>query len=150
MDTIFISDFKNEQFISAFKTALQEFSVDLSKLDSYIEEFNAAGNIYAYVLANEQGEAIGMIQFQKTELSNQYIKEEYGLIRDFWIAPAYRKKGLGASLLKDTEKYFAANNIGFIILSSRKEAIGFYRKNGYFEKKNAQSFNKMIVMEKII
>ena len=148
METIFISDFKNEKFISAFKTALEEFSIDLSKLGTYIEEFNAAGNIFAYVLVSEKGESIGMIQFQKTELSNQYITEEYGFIREFWIAPDYRKQNLGSSLLKEAETYFSKNDIIFIILSSRKEAVEFYVKNGYIEKKNAQSFNGMVVLEK--
>lgn len=148
METFFISDFKNEKFISAFKTALQEFSISLDKLENYIEEFNAAGNIYAYVLVNEKGESIGMIQFQKTELSNQYITEEYGLIREFWVAPEYRKQNLGSSLLKEAETYFSKNDIKFTILSSRKEAVEFYIKNGYIEKKNAQSFNGMIVLEK--
>lgn len=150
MDTIFISDFKNEKFISAFKSALHEFSVDLSKFDSYIEGFNAAENTYAFVLVTQQGEAIGMIQFQKTKLSNQDITMEYGFIREFWIAPAYRKKGYGSILLKETEYYFIKNDISVIILSSRPESIEFYIKNGYKEKKNAQSFNKLTVMEKQI
>ena len=148
METIFISDFNNALFISSFANALDELSADTDKLEGYIAEFNTAGNIYAYVLVNEQGDAIGMIQFQNTELSNQYFKEDYGLIREFWIAPAYRKQGLGAKLLKKAEYYFAENDIKFIILSSREEAIGFYIKNGYTEKKNAQSFNKLTVMEK--
>ena len=93
-------------FISAFKTALQEFSADLSKINSYIEEFNAAGNIYAYVLENENGETIGMIQFQRAELTNQDITMKYGFIREFRIAPAYRKKGYGSIFLKEIEYYF--------------------------------------------
>lgn len=137
-------------FISAFKTALQEFSADLSKIDSYIEEFNTAGNIYAYVLENEHGETIGMIQFQRAELTNQDITMKYGFIREFRIAPAYRKKGYGSILLKETEYYFIKNDISVIILSSRPKSIEFYIKNGYKEKKNAQSFNKLTVMEKQI
>lgn len=137
-------------FISAFKTALQEFSADLSQIDSYIEEFNAAGNIYAYVLENEHGETIGMIQFQRAELTNQDITMKYGFIREYRIAPAYGKKGYGSILLKETEYYFIKNDISVIILSSRPKSIEFYIKNGYKEKKNAQSFNKLPVMEKQI
>lgn len=148
METVFISDFNNALFTSCFQRALIEFSVDTNQLDKFINDFNAAGNIYAYILVDEQGESIGLIQFQKTELSNDYIKEEYGLIREFWIAPEYRKKGLGAYLLKEVEYYFIKSDIRFIILSSRQESIGFYIKNGYAEKKNAHSFNKMMVMEK--
>lgn len=137
-------------FISAFKTALQEFSADLSKINSYIEEFNAAGNIYAYVLENENGETIGMIQFQRAELTNQDITMKYGFIREFRIAPAYRKKGYGSIFLKEIEYYFIKNDISVIILSSRPKSIEFYIKNGYKEKKNAQSFNKLTVKEKQI
>ena len=148
MELIFISNFKNEKFISAFKTALEEFSIDLSKLGTYIEEFNAAGDIYAYVLLNEKGESIGMIQFQKTVLSNELLNEEYGLIREFWIAPEHRKQGCGSLLLKKAESYFVENNLCYSILSSREEAVDFYRKNGYTKKENARSFNGMIVLEK--
>ena len=148
METIFISDFNHSLFVSCFKNALIEFSVDTTQLNRHIADFNSAGNIFAFVLVNEHGEAIGMIQFQKTELSNDYFKEEYGLIREFWVAPEYRKRGWGIFLLKKAECYFKDNNIQFILLSSRKEAVGFYIKNGYQEKKNAQSFNKLTVMEK--
>lgn len=150
MELIFISNFKNEKFISAFKTALQEFSVDSSKLESYIEEFNAAGNIFAYVLVNEKGESIGMIQFQKTELSNDYIKEEYGFIREFWIAPDYRKQGYGTMLLKEAENYFSKSGIDCAILFSRPEAEVFYQKQGYSKKTNTIAFNGMAVYEKTL
>ena len=120
----------------------------MSKLDSYIEEFNAAGNIYAYVLENEHGETIGMIQFQRAELTNQDITMKYGFIREFRIAPAYRKKGYGSILLKEIECYFIKNDISVIILSSCLESTEFYIKTDI--KKNAQSFNKLTVMEKQI
>ena len=148
METIFISDFKNEKFISAFKTALEEFSIDLSKLGTYIEEFNAAGNIFAYVLVSEKGESIGMIQFQKTELSNQYITEEYGLIREFWIAPECRNNGFGTILLNKAESFFAKHGVTHILLSALPDAESFYCKNGYTESSDITAFNKLKVFEK--
>lgn len=93
MQTVLISDFNDERFVSAFRVALQEFSINLDNFDKYIKEFNTAGNIFAYVLVNSDKQSVALIQFQKTELSNQYVKEELGLIRDFWIASEYRKQG---------------------------------------------------------
>ena len=150
MQTVLISDFNDERFVSAFRVALQEFSINLDNFDKYIKEFNTAGNIFAYVLVNSEKQSVALIQFQKTELSNQYVKEELGLIRDFWIASEYRKQGCGSVLLNAAEEYFLKNNINSVVLFSRPETEGFYQKQGYKKRTSMTACNGMPVYEKDI
>ena len=143
-----ISDFSDILFVSTFKNALNECALAPFNVGKLIEEFNAAGNIYAYVLLNEKGESIGMIQFQKTELSNHYITEKYGLIREFWIAPECRNNGFGTILLNKAESFFAKHGVTHILLSALPDAESFYCKNGYTESSDITAFNKLKVFEK--
>ena len=149
MKIVFVRDFNDERFISAFQSALNEFSVDVDDFENLIEGFNSDRDIFAYLIC-ENEYVLGMIQFQKIELSNQHLSEELGMIREFWITPKCRNQGYGKELLKTAENYFVQNRVKKVVLFSRPEAEGFYQKQGYSKNTNMTAFNGMSVYEKSI
>lgn len=149
MKPVLITDFNDARFVCALKAALKEFSIEIDNFEGLINEFNSEKNIFAYLIC-ENDDVLGMIQFQKVELSNRYLKMEFGMIREFWIASRFRKHGYGAILLKAAENFFAENGIKSVVLFSRPEAEGFYQKQGYGKKPGMTACNGMTVYEKII
>ena len=149
MEIVFVHDFNDKRFVSAFKSALNEFSVDVDDFESLIGDFNSAGDIFAYLICNSE-DVLGMIQFQRIELSNHHLTEKLGMIREFWITPKCRKQGYGTELLKAAENYFVQNRISKVVLFSRTEAEVFYQKQGYSKNINMTAFNGLAVYEKSI
>ena len=103
----------------------------------------------AYLTLNENGDAVGFLQFQLTAFSNWFFEEPFGFIREFWVAPAYRRQGHGRALLRMTEDYFAAHGAQRSILTA-DDAAGFYLANGYEKAPGIQAKNKMEVLVKAL
>lgn len=63
-------------------------------------------------------------------------KEEAGPVesrrlRQMWVVPLWRGRGLGGSLLREVEALYAARGVVRLVLHARLTAVGFYERAGY-------------------
>lgn len=47
------------------------------------------------------------------------------------VLPAYQHQGLGSQLLKEAEAWLLELGYHHVVITSRKQALAFYEKNGY-------------------
>ncbi len=91
----------------------------------------ALKNTIAAFTAFDGSRAIGMLRLIGDCGMSFYIK-------DFVVIPAYQSKGIGTLLIKNTEKYIREHidNDWAVSLEliSTKEAVEFYKKNGFEER----------------
>ena len=52
-------------------------------------------------------------------------------IRHMVVEPKFQKQGVGALLVKACENYLYESNVQTVVLDSREESVGFYKKLGY-------------------
>lgn len=81
--------------------------------------------------AYENDNAVGMVRLIGDGGMSFYIK-------DFAVLPSFQSKGVGSALMESIERYIR-ENIGenwavSLELISTKEAVGFYKKNGFEER----------------
>lgn len=144
---ILLSDFTDSRFRAAFQSYFAELGIHVNDWDGVFREMNEEGNNLAYFLPEDNGEVAGFLQFQITEFSNWFFTEPFGFIREFWIAPAYRKRGYGGELLRLAEAYFAEHG-AYRALLTADTAIEFYLSRGYRKALGAAAKNKMEVLAK--
>lgn len=91
----------------------------------------ALKNTMAAFVAYEDNTAIGMVRLIGDGGMSFYIK-------DFVVIPAYQSQGVGTILIKSVEKYIKeklkSNWAVSLELISTKEAIEFYKKQGFEER----------------
>ena len=64
-----------------------------------------------------------------------------GYIDQMFIQKAYRKRDLGAQLLKLCENFFREKELSFVLLHSAPKAVRFYARAGYHA--NREMFKKL-------
>ena len=99
-------------------------------LDNQHQEMNEEGGNEAYIRTAADGIIIGFIIFKPVPFSSWFFEETGGVIREFWIAEAYRSQGNGADLLKLAENRLAARDIHMILLTT-DTAEQFYLRHGF-------------------
>lgn len=52
-------------------------------------------------------------------------------LRQMWVVPAWRGRGLGRKLLEEVEAWYDGRGVLRLILHARLVAAGFYEKAGY-------------------
>lgn len=65
-----------------------------------------------------------------------YRKSRYVEIENIGVDPEYRSQGIGNRLMEETEKWAKEQNATKLYVSAycgNKRAIGFYKKNGFYE-----------------
>lgn len=91
----------------------------------------ALKNTMATFTAYENDNAVGIARLIGDGGMSFYIK-------DFVVIPAYQSHGIGAILMESMEKYIKEkiepNWAVSLELISTKEAVGFYKKNGFEER----------------
>lgn len=147
VSTILISDFIDSRFRAAFQAYFAELAVSVRDWDGLFHEMNEEGNNRAYLLLDENGGTLGFLQFQMTGFANWFFEEPFGFIREFWIDPAYRRRGHGKSLLRMAEAYFVAHGAYRAVLTA-DDAVDFYLSNGYGKSPGIMAKNKMEVLTK--
>jgi len=81
---------------------------------------------------------IGGVSLIKNNTNN--IKSSSNIqLRGMAVYKNYQKNKAGSLLIKKVESYCKKNNIDFIWMNARSEALEFYLKNGYIKTK--KSFN---------
>lgn len=149
VNTILLSTFADPRFRSAFQTYFHELGVAVKDWDGLFREMDEEKANLAYLALNGGGDAVGFLQFQLTAFSNWFFEEPFGFIREFWVAPAYRRKGHGRALLRMAEAYFAERGAYRSILTA-DDAVGFYLANGYEKAPGIRAKNDMEVLVKVL
>ncbi len=146
---LFITDFKNPQFQTAFKTYFEEMNVTIKNWKKLFDCMNndKNGENYSYVRIDDNGETVGFIQFTAITMNSWFFSTDMGFIREFWVNEKYRKQGHGKELLTLAENYFKEKDICYAILTT-DTAEQFYLKNGYEKNPHIAAVNKMDVYVK--
>ncbi len=91
---------------------------------SVLSNYNAAG-----FAAIENGEIIGGI----LGFEDPYAEESFFFISEIFIAPQWKRKGVGKTLLCHLEQYLSSKNISVMQLISIEDNIKFYEASGFAE-----------------
>lgn len=110
------------------------YNCELDKLYNRIDEMLKRGNYQIFVACDGDKVVgyVGCVSYLAFELDNEGMK-----IIALAVSKEYRRKGIGAQLLKTAEQWAKENNIEVILLNSglpRKNAHAFYESQGYFKK----------------
>lgn len=125
------------QDISAVRDILADdlgYNCELENLRSRVEEMMKRGNYQIFVACDGDKVVgfIGCVSYLAFELENEGIK-----IIALTVSKEYRRKGIGAELLKTAEQWAKENGIEVVLLNSglpREGAHAFYESQGYFKK----------------
>lgn len=107
--------------------------------------------IWVY-LCYEGEKAIGFVIAQIDEIGAQWcLKPGYGLIREFYITPEYRRKGLGKEMYLFMEEILRKEAVKIIYLTTDTAVgIGFWQSQGYKFTGEICSLNNSGVFEKAL
>lgn len=156
MKDIRITDFNDPDFTRVFKEYIDEIMTHEMTEEDWDDLFNQMNNEeldgyknQGYVRYADNGNLIGFIQFIPIKMTNWFLNEILGLIREFWISSEYRKTGHGADLLRLAEQYFADIDIRKIVLTT-DTAPDFFKKRGYRKDLNITARNNDDVYIKVL
>ena len=144
---ILITDFTDRRFQEPFKFYFRELGCTVWDWPALFKEMNREKNCTAILRMTEEGYTVGFIQFQPTPVSAGFFKTKWGFVREFWVAPEYRKGGHGSQLLEIAEERLRQRGCSAAVLTTRT-ATAFYEKRGYRVEKDITAQNKMTVLLK--
>lgn len=89
------------------------------------DEFDDIDKIATHLVAYDNGKPIAVCRFFRSDERKSYLLGRLAVIKD------YRKKQLGAAMMKKAEELVKAKNGTAIELHAQEQAVGFYEKQGY-------------------
>jgi ribosomal protein S18 acetylase RimI-like enzyme len=92
---------------------------------------------YCILVAEYKDEILGLVEIQIRQTKHPLLKpRKYGHIRDIIVDEAWRKQGIGKSLMQNAHKWAkqqGASSVEIIAFSFNLEALSFYRNLGYLD-----------------
>ena len=149
MRDIYMEDFESEPFMTAFKAYFSEISGGTRNWPMLFRQMNAEKDVTKAIMRFDGNTVVGFIMFCPIRLSCPFFTEEYGYIRELWVAPAYRRAGNGEQLMELAEQFFSDLGMSQIMLKAEPRAEGFYRKLGYAISDTASSEGETVYFKKI-
>ncbi|MBQ8313931.1 MAG: GNAT family N-acetyltransferase [Clostridia bacterium] len=141
-----IREYNDQAFQQAFRAYFTEMGIQVSNWEGLFAGMTDEG-VPTLLREDESGQVIGFIMFSRIEMTSWFFEDRYGFIREFWVAPEQRNKGIGAELLAQAEAFFARQGIHKMILTS-DTAERFYLKHGYRREDGMVAKNKTPVYVK--
>lgn len=92
------------------------------RVRSVLSNYNAAG-----FAAIENGEIIGGI----LGFEDPYADESFFFVSELFVAPQWKRKGVGKTLICHLEQYLSSKNISAMQLISIDNNIKFYESSGF-------------------
>lgn len=148
MRDVFVEDFESEPFMTAFKAYFSEISDGTRNWPMLFRQMNAEKDVTKAIMRMDGDTVAGFILFCPLQLTCPFFTEEYGYIRELWVAPKYRRTGIGGQLMELAEQYFSDLGMSQIVLKAEPQAEGFYRKMGYEESTTAVSESGVMYTKK--
>lgn len=99
-------------------------------------------------VAEVDGGVVGFVIFQIDDLINDWnFKEGFGDVRELYVAPAFRRRGLGTALLQFAENALAASGATEVYTLPVEECEGFFIGRGFTDSGEycADADNKVFV-----
>lgn len=149
MRDIYMEDFESEPFMTAFKAYFSEISGGTRNWPMLFRQMNAEKDVTKAIMRFDGNTVVGFIMFCPIRLSCPFFTEEYGYIRELWVAPAHRLAGNGEQLMELAEQFFSDLGMSQIMLKAEPRAEGFYRKLGYAISDTASSEGETVYFKKI-
>lgn len=144
-----MEDFESEPFMTAFKAYFSEISGGTRNWPMLFRQMNAEKDVTKAIMRFDGNIVVGFIMFCTIRLSCPFFTEEYGYIRELWVAPAHRLAGNGEQLMELAEQFFSDLGMSQIMLKAEPRAEGFYRKLGYAISDTASSEGETVYFKKI-
>ena len=126
----FLEDFTSDAFRHSFRLYFDELKIPVTDWEGLFRKMDSDGRNNRAFLRMNGDRAVGFLQFCELELNGWFFTKSVGFVREFWIAPEFRRQGHGLALLRMAEEYFAARHITSVVLTT-DTAPAFYEKNGY-------------------
>lgn len=99
-------------------------------VDFLLPDFKAG--LFEVGVCEENGSAVGFVIFQIDDILNDWnFKEGSGDVRELYVVPAFRRRGLGSALLKYAENRLAASGADEIYALPLEENESFFIARGY-------------------
>lgn len=124
--------------LSAFEKLFCDYYSELDCEDDPLHLFNEyvapdlKAELFRVGVAVEDGEVVGFVIFQIDDVINDWnFKEGCGDVREIYVAPAQRKKGLGRALLQYAEAELNLSGADEIYTLPVEESEKFFLKCGY-------------------
>jgi predicted GNAT family N-acyltransferase len=89
------------------------------------EEFDSIDRECVHLLCYQNDAAVGTCRIIYSDKYNSYMIGRVAVLKE------YRKKGVGRKLMEAAEEYLKDKDIKYVLVSSQKRAIPFYKKIGY-------------------
>ncbi len=129
-DTLVTAYAADLAFQTAFRAYFGELGCPVTNWEGLFAEMDEAADSPTWTRRDESGRVIAFIQFTMLEMTSWFFTAKYGFIREFWVAPEYRRQGHGGALLRLAEESIAGQGATQAILTT-DTAPDFYRKRGY-------------------
>jgi GNAT superfamily N-acetyltransferase len=107
----------------------QHKSSPLSDLQTGFRRHLEAGNLPFTLAAEVDGAFAGTVSLIVCDEPERSDLAPW--LAALWVAPAYRRHGIGATLVQEIERRATALNIARLYLSARPAVQGFYEKRGW-------------------
>lgn len=128
MNTLIVN-YNDDAFQTAFRAYGAEIGIHVTNWEGLFAEMNDAVEP-TYIRRDEAGRVIGFIMFTPMEMKSWFFETKVGFIREFWVDPAYRSRGIGGELLAQVEAWLTARGIRRAVLTT-DTAPKFYMRYGY-------------------
>jgi ribosomal protein S18 acetylase RimI-like enzyme len=130
----------------------QDFQIHISdkQLDEICSEIteNSISGITPLAMLLHEGKAVGFIIYQIDSPRSDWCERDgWGFIREIYVTPSMRGKGLGEILVTHAEKILYTNGVEQIYLTS-DEAEKFWVSCGYNKTGSVSEINNDSIYEK--
>ena len=131
MKDIFVEDYEQDLFTTAFKRYFGEISTNTRNWSMLFSQMNAEKENTKTIMRLDGEAVVGFVMFCEITLKCIFFYERIGYVRELWVDARYRSMGNGRDLLEKAEMCFAENNIKKSVLSIVCGKEKFYEKCGY-------------------
>ncbi len=128
-DTLITAYTADAAYREAFRAYFAELGCRVTNWEGLFAEMDESAD-FSWTRRDENGRVIAFIQFTLMDMTSWFFTAKYGFIREFWVAPEFRRQGHGSQLLQMAEKTIAECGAGQAILTT-ETAADFYRRRGY-------------------
>lgn len=145
---------RDAAFQQAFRAYFAEIGIHLKADTDVWDEIDASFHKEQAVCVTltDGSKVVGFIMIQPHCLTDSmnFFTQKLGFIRELWVAPDYRRQGLGRRLVRYAEQFFQERGICKAILTYEPSAIRFYQNLGFQADPSYSARNGERVITKII